>query len=457
MKNNYVLALVCALLITAQGVQFGQEQATRVVETGQTVSLTLSVAIQRALEYNKDILIAKEDVKKSDAQIGEAYSNAFPHITLEATYTRYIELPVLFLPPNTAFNPSSATQTIKLGSDNSFSVGASLSQVLFNAKVNNAIRIAEDYEAFNRQNLQATTEDVILAVKQTFYGVLLLRKVVEVNREGLDLASANFENVKLLFKEGLVSEFDLLRAEVQKANQEPEVSKAENNLEVAMNALRNLLGYPLDQPVEISEELQLQEIPEMTLRNESLFLLEKNSTLKGLRSLERIYDRNIAIEESDYYPTLAAFSQYQYQTQDNTFDFSKFNWATNFLVGLQVSYPIFSGWSTKNRVQQAEIDKEKATLTRLKAEDGLQIQARDAELKMLEAKKRISAQTKTAEQAQRAVEIATVRFKSGMGTQLELIDAQVALSRSRTLEAQSVYDYMAARAQWERLTGYTAQ
>jgi len=336
-------------------------------------------------------------------------------------------------------------------------VGASLSQVLFNAKVNNAIRIAEDYEAFNRQNLQATTEDVILAVKQTFYGVLLLRKVVEVNREGLDLASANFENVKLLFKEGLVSEFDLLRAEVQKANQEPEVSKAENNLEVAMNALRNLLGYPLDQPIEIGEDLELQEIPEMTLRNESPFLLEKNSTLKGLRSLERIYDRNIAIEESDYYPTLAAFSQYQYQTQDNTFDFSKFNWATNFLVGLQVSYPIFSGWSTKNRVQQAEIDKEKATLTRLKAEDGLQIQARDAELKMLEAKKRISAQTKTAEQAQRAVEIATVRFKSGMGTQLELIDAQVALSRSRTLEAQSVYDYMAARAQWERLTGYTAQ
>ncbi|HTY59460.1 MAG TPA: TolC family protein, partial [Bacteroidota bacterium] len=110
---------------------------------------------------------------------------------------------------------------------------------------------------------------------------------------------------------------------------------------------------------------------------------------------------------------------------------------------------------TGARTEQAIIDRDKVHYARLKAEEGLTIQLQAAELRMTEAKKRIAGQEKNIAQAEKAVRIAQTRYKSGVGTQLELMDSQVAMTRARATHAQAVYDFLVAKADWENTSGNT--
>jgi outer membrane protein TolC len=170
---------------------------------------------------------------------------------------------------------------------------------------------------------------------------------------------------------------------------------------------------------------------------------------------EDMLDKNISIERANFFPTLSLVGSYQYQTQDNTFAFRNYLWATSLNVGLQVSFPLFDGFRTGARTEQAMIDRDKIHYARLKAEEGLKIQLQAAELRMAEAKKRIAGQERNVGQAEKAVRIAQTRYKSGVGTQLELMDSEVAMTRARATRAQAIYDFLVAKAEWENASGHS--
>ncbi len=419
----------------------------------QPLILTLDRAIALAREQNRDMLIADQDRYRADAQVAEARSGAFPQISLTGQYTRNIQKQVLFIPPNNPFNPTNQTQVFELGSDNGYTGGATISQVLFNRKVGVALDIASTFEEYTEKGYTATDQDVVLQVKKAFYGVLLAGKLLEANRQGLDVVRANYENVQSQYRHGTAAEFDLLRAEVQLANTEPLVISAENNFVLAKNALKNLLALPLTQEIDVQGEFVFQEIPGSTIDTADREAMTSNPSILQLSLQESILEKNVSIEQSNYFPALSLVGSYQWQSQDNTFQFRNYLWANTFFVGLQLSYPLFDGFRTGARVEQASIDREKVRYARLKAEEGLRILIQSAELKMAEAKKRIEGQEKNISQAEKAVRIAQTRFKSGVGTQLELLDTQVAMTRAQTNYAQAIYDFLIARSEWERAVG----
>ena len=120
--------------------------------------------------------------------------------------------------------------------------------------------IAESYHPYSEQAYRGTREDVALQVKKAFYAVLLAEKLVQANRQGLDVVKANFDNVQSQFRHGTAAEFDLLRAEVQLANTEPLVTSAENGLLLAANSLKSLLAIPLETPMRIEGSFTFEEM-----------------------------------------------------------------------------------------------------------------------------------------------------------------------------------------------------
>ena len=114
-----------------------------------------------------------------------------------------------------------------------------------------------------------------------------------------------------------------------------------------------------------------------------------------------------------------------------------------------MSYAAFDGFRRDARIEQAKIEIEKVKLAKRKAEDGLKIQVQQSQMKMDEAKKRVAAQQQSLKQAEKAYSISQTRYKSGIGTQLEIIDTQAALVFARTNYAQAIYDYLNAAADWE--------
>ena len=415
--------------------------------------ITLEKAIALALGQNRDILIAAQDRSKAEAQISEARSGALPALNVSAAYTRNIQKPVLFLPPNSPINPTSSTAEFELGSNNAYDVAASLSQTLYNRKVGVALDIAETYRNYAREAYRGTEQGVTLSVKKAFYGVLLAGKLVEANRQGLEIVRANFENIQSQYRNGTAAEYDMLRAEVEVANSEPLLISAENNLELAKNSLKNLCALPIDQEIEAQGDFAFEEIPDAGLERARREAPSNNAVIRELSLSQSMQEKNISVERAGSFPTLSLVGGYSWQTQDNSFQFNSYRWAQTSSLGLQLSFPLFDGARTGARVREARGEYEKARLARLKAEEALGIQIQSAELRMAEAKKRIQGQEKSIDQARRAVHIAQTRFTNGVGTQLELLDSQVALTRAQTNYAQAVYDYLVAEADWQFAVG----
>jgi outer membrane protein TolC len=417
--------------------------------TKDTLSLTLSQAISIALEKSWDVQIAVENVKKAEEQINEAYANAFPLLQFSGQYINNIKSPVLFIPANTPFNESDRTLTIELGSKNSYNLGFSLNQVIYNQKVNTAIKMAQDYSDFSKYGETSTKQQIINSVKKAFYTVLLMEALVKVANQNLNVAQANLDNVTAMFSQGMVSEFDYLRSEVQVANVQPYVIRSENNLELSKNQLKNLLTLDLNQPIKVIGKVSFEEIPSDTIDTYSAAAIENNPLINQLKVQSSLLEKNITIQKADYFPTLSFFGQYQFQSQDNTFNFSDYYWAQTFFIGLQLSYTLFDGFSRSSRVEQAIIEKQKVDISRMKYEEALKIQILQAKMNMDEAKKRIYAQEKSVQQAEKALRIAQSRYKNGVGTQLEQIDTQSALILAQSNRIQAVYDYFIAKSDWE--------
>jgi outer membrane protein TolC len=233
------------------------------------------------------------------------------------------------------------------------------------------------------------------------------------------------------------------------ANSEPGLIQSENSLELAKNYIKNLLTLDINKPIEVIGDFQYEEMSSELIEAKTTEAITNNPLIKQLTIQESLLDKNVTIQRSDYFPSLAFFGQYDFQSQDNTWDFKNYNWAKSFMLGLQLNYTLFDGFSRGSRIEQAIIDKEKIMLTRRKVEEGLKIRIQQANLKMEESKKRIKAQEKNLEQAEKTIKIAQTRYKNGVGTQLELIDTQAALTFAQTNYATAVYDFMTAKAEWE--------
>lgn len=413
------------------------------------ITLTLDDAIKKALDNNWDVRLARQDVLKAEEQINEAYSNAYPNIAFKSQYIRNILLPVMFIPPNSLINPTNQTQKFEMGSNNSFEAGITLSQVIYNQKVNTAIEIADQYAELSKKGLKASEKQITLDVKKAFYNILLMQELVKVAAKGVEVAKANYENISALYKLGVASEFDYLRSEVQLSNTEPVLIQMQNNYELSKNVLKNLIGLDLSQKIEVKGSFVFEKLDRDYIDEGSRNAITVNPYVQQLSIQKALLEKNVVIEKSEYYPTLAFFGSYNWQSQDNTFKLKDWNWAQTFLVGLQISYTLFDGFRRGARIEQAKIDIQKVELSKSKLEEGLKIQILQSQMKMVEAEKRIKAQEKGLVQAEKALLIAQTRFKNGVGTQLELIDTQAALTVAQSNYAQAVYDYLIAKSEWE--------
>ena len=443
---KYILAFIFGVMLLAASNIYAQADSVDLV-------LTIDKAVSIALQKNYDIQIAQLSVQKAEEQITEAYSGAWPKLSFTGQYTRNLKSPVLFIPPNTPFNPSPKTLTFSIGAENSYNLGVTLSQTIFDPRLGTAISIAKKYSKYSSLTNESAKDDVIAQVKESFYSVLLSKKLVEVNEQGYKVAQANYENTGALYKQGAASEYDYLRAEVQLANVKPMLIEARNNLQLAKNALKNLLALDLNTTIDVEGEFKVEKVSPDLMERSNEILKDKNPALQQLSLQKLILEENVNIEQAAYLPTLSAFGNYNWQTQDNTFDFSNYNWANTITVGLSLTYTLFDGFKRSARIQQAKIDVENVEVTKNKTEAGLKIGLMQSKLKMEEALDRIQAQEKSVQQAQRALEIAQTRYKEGVGTQLEILDTQNSLTQTRINYEKAVYDFLVAKTEWEKVLG----
>jgi outer membrane protein TolC len=250
----------------------------------------------------------------------------------------------------------------------------------------------------------------------------------------------------------MVSEFDKLQAEVQLENIRPVLLRVENALINATNGFKITLGIDQTADVDVSGEIKLDSID---ISNEDELIQEalaSNFDIKSLDLKKQVDEAFIQLDVSEYWPTLAAFGNYSYAGSSDQWNFQNYNYAT---VGLSFSINLWQGNRTKNAVEQSTITYKQTEeqLSQLKDYTVMNVKANVQELKRVQSL--LEVQARTVKLAERAYDIAKVRYKEGAGSQLELQNADQDLRQARLNRVQAVHSYLITKFELDQLLGRT--
>jgi len=415
-----------------------------------TIKLTIDDAIKTALANSYDTRTSKLSVEKAEAQVDEALGTALPTLSLSANYTRNLLLPVFFF-PNVFQNKPNEIMAIKVGADNSFQTSLNLQQILFNSAVFTAIGTSKIYADASKHLSAGVYSKTIAGVKKAFYGVLLAKEIQGALELSFKNANENLKTVQAMFNEGMIAEYDKIRAEVAVENIRPMMLQAQAAVSNATNGLKMAMGTSMNDSLEVVGELsQPVDNADFDEIKSIMTLLESNPDLQSLEEMKKVNMDLVSIKKSEYYPTIALFGNYMYQGQSNTFDFMT---AKSSLVGLNFSLSLFQGLQTNARVQQAKIDYMTIETKAKQLEEALKMQLKNTLFQIQISKSKLAAQTQTVNQAQRGYDIAGIRYKEGIGSQMEINDADNALIQAKVNKFQAIYEFITALADYDYLMG----
>jgi outer membrane protein len=418
----------------------------------QPIRITLKDAVEQTVAVNPELASARMEIDRADAMVKEAWGSALPKLDLNASYTRAIKKPVFFLPGD-FFGKPGTVQPVEIGSTNAFAATLSANQVLFNSAVFVGVGASKIYSRAAREMYKARSIEYITRARKAFYAVLVTREYLNVALQTQRNVEENLKNVRLLGKQGLVSEYDQLRAEVTAENVKPEVINAENGYRLAENNLKTVMALRYDVDIEGEGALEYSPVDDSLLARAQALVLTQNPALAGVKYQAEVNDAIVSAQRSGYLPVLSAFGNYQYQGQNNEFRDLTNDVISSSQVGLTLSLNIFNGLQTTAKVEQAQVDYRKSLEQVSGVTQTLQTSTEAVMLQLNKARRQIEAQGRTVEQAERGYKIATTRYNSGLGTQLEVNDAQLALFRANVNRIQAVYDYMVASADLDQLLG----
>ncbi|MBD3170779.1 MAG: hypothetical protein GF307_14985 [candidate division Zixibacteria bacterium] len=421
------------------------------VENAVSVTLTIDEALKRAYSHNRTYLQALQEVKKASARIVEARAGAFPVISFAGDYTRNWEPNVFYIAMG------DEVQKLKIGQDNSWSAGISLTQPIWlGGKVGTALSIAKTYKKYSRQSLVTAYNEVRLEVYRKYYGFILAREMVRVAEKAYDLAKSNRENVDKMFSKGTVSEFDLLRAKVDEANAMPPLIEARSAAKTAEDALKSTLGMELSEDINAVEEFKIAEadtILKQPVEYYRSMALKRRSELKELEYTIEMLDKNIRLEKSAYLPSLIFNTNLAWVAQRDDWKLTSDDWSRSITSSIQLQIPIFEGFGRSAKVKQAHVDKTQSELGYQQLKDGVELEVNNAYGELKKAIENYNAQQKTVEMAREGLRISELRYKNGIGTQLEVKDARTALIRAETNLVNARHGLAVSRAAFEKAIG----
>lgn len=416
----------------------------------QTKVYTLDEALKTAVENSFDTKNAKLGLEKANAAVDEAFGTAMPSVNLTGQYQRNLKVPVFFMPNFFAGKPNEIV-SVEMGAKNSFTTVASFTQILFNSAVFTAIGTSKIFTKASSNQYYGTISKTLNNVRKAYYGVLLAKSFNTAMNNAFKNGSENVEMVKKLYNEGMIPEFDKIRAEVALENLKPTLLQSESAVQNAMNGLKLAMGISVSDNIDVTGELEIPtQIPEIDENSELASLQRNNYDLLSLSQMINVNKDIIAMRKSEYYPTIALTGNYMYQGQSNTFEFLT---AQSSSVGLNFSLSLFNGLQSTSRVQQAKIDLQTSETKFKQLEEVLKMQLKNSVLQIKYAKSKVEAQEKTVEQAQRGYEISLIRYKEGIGSQMEINDADNALTQAKVNKFQAIYELISAISDYENLTG----
>lgn len=462
--------LACLGLVAFAASAVAGKETTRESSTPESLRrFTLRQAIETAFQRNPDILRARQEIRRTKGIEIQVLSQAVPQLTADAVFTRTdseltnngrsgggsAPTPTIAPSPTPAGTPGSSGSGSVVLSDNSYNLRFTASQLLYNGTVIPAIRGAGAARDASFFALRDTIDRVVATVRQQFYLVILNKALIGVQEESVQLLESQLKDQENRFEAGTVPRFNVLQADVALANQQPALITARNNLRIAQIQLTRTIGLDFDPrrgdkpPLECIGELSFQEraIP-LTAAIE--LGKERRPLLKQQRSNILNQVQQVGVAFGGFQPSVSLNGGYEYRS--NPFSDRLRDVAEGYFIGVTGSWAIFDGFLTAGRVKEARATLSQAKISYDDAVRQVELEIQQAYSNLQQDRELYFSQSKNVDQAREALRLASARLGVGAGVQLDVLNAQLALTQAQSTRLSALSAYNTDLAEFDRAT-----
>jgi outer membrane protein TolC len=449
------------LLLVVPLLQLGTADAeAQAPPATDTVRISLDEAVSRALSESEEIAVVRAQIDQAESQVTQVTAQVLPQVSTNLTYNRAIK--TIFddiggepTPGDTADNPfGDMFADLPFGRPNNYIATISASQLVWaGGTVGAAREVARRFTSASRAQLEETADDLTLQVRTAYLDAVLAERLHQIAIDSREVAEAHLQQVEAFYQAGTTSEFELLRARVDRENREPAVVQSENAAEIALLGLKRLINIPADQPLQLTTEFEPTTGVEVN-QDELTRLVRLRPALQAAEDVIAMRERAVSIYKGQFFPTVRLIGNMGFQAFPENMAPPGFNqWREDWSVSLAVSWNPFDGFRRRGLIGEAQALLRQAHVEEAQLREGLDLQLAASLAEYRRSQSQLQATDETVSLAERTLELADVRFANGLSTQLEVSDAALLLDQARVNHVQAQHAYVKALAQLERTSG----
>jgi len=418
---------------------------------------TLAGSVELALRQSMVVQAAKEGVKGAEALKKEAFTGFLPKLSTSYSYTRLNDAPWTNMPSMVINSPLGQLKTpggpITMGTQDNYNWALEVKQPLFAGGA-----ILANYQAnkkgedIARQEESTTTQNLVEEVKAAYFNILKAQKILGVARQSVEQLKSHRDEAQHFFDVGLIPKNDLLQSEVQVANGEQNLVKAENSLEITKARFNTLLRRAVDAPVEV-EDILVYRPYEKTLENCLQTAYDHRPEIKAYTLKVEQAKEYVKAARGEYLPTLSAVGHYERFGETGSLQGSAYKNMESWYLMARADWTFWEWGRTKNQVDSRRARENQAASMLAHERDRVTFEVKAAYILVRESEQQVFVAQKSIAAAEENFRINTERYREQVATSTDVLDAQMLLTKAKSDYYTALGDYYINQARLERAMG----
>lgn len=421
----------------------------------QENQMSLDDCIEYALKNNEQTKIAKLEKRISDAEVRKTIGTGLPQVEVTSGLNYNFE-PQKSLIDISTFDPSvpaGTEQEVSFQQDYDGNMALSVKQLIFDGSFFVGLQASRTYKELTTKEHIETEIDVVEAVSKAYYTVL-------INQERLELLEKNFQRLDTLLKEtkalnenGFAEKIDVDRVRVNYNNLRVEKNKLARLLEVSKKLLKFQMGMSLSKDIQLNDALN--DLTMQPVQQTESISYEDRIEYSQLQTNEDLVNLDIKNNHAQYLPKLYASFNYGFNTATSDIDLwlQGNRWLSFGTVGVSLTIPIFDGFIKSNRIQQNRIQLQQIEQQKNMLQKNIDLEIEQAEIDLSASLENLDVQQENMELAREIYDITIIKYNEGVGSNLEVMEADADLKEAQTNYYNAMFNAVVAQIELKKALG----
>ena len=412
---------------------------------------TMSFSILEALDYavanNTQMKNAYADIAIADQTVKEVKAIGIPQLRGQVAFQDALQKPVFVFPINGVATP------IRVGNKYTTQATLNATWLMLDGTYFLGLKAAKQYTDLAKRVAAKTEADIKIDVAKTYFLALITKENISLVDTSYSTLNKTLTNIKALNREGFTESLDVDRMQLQINNLEISRQQLLDQYTIVLGLLKVKMGLAQDKPIRLTDNISDINSKFMVADTSAEISFSGRTDYQILQQQLVLNKYSVKRYQYGKYPNLAAAYTYQQSNFGETVDYS--TWYSNSFVALQLNVPIFSGFANDAKIQQAKIEQIKTENSIAQAENAMRLEVMQSRLRYLRAFDYVEQQKSNLDLATRILNVTTIKYNEGVGSNLELITANQDLKTTQTNYFNALYDLLVAKLDYQIALGQT--